>query len=565
MNNRPLNEAYAVFLVACRAGNVRSPTQLTALLVKIKKAMYYSESLRDRIILLRASANAIYAHLEAGGTLDPIPLASFLTSFGSLLPEPAPGEDYEGDVALLRNRIVTFAHGVLSTLFKAGMSPSPNAFTALVHLAGRLRVPDLLRVSLQDIRAAQVDIGETGLRTVLAAAGQTDAKDLLEDTWTRIARDADSQGNQIFFRDWITLGKACRNARHLHFFRTQLAELEHTIHPQYKDRVMSLLDRDPPQSRQSLSSIDLEAFDANLDALDKQIENITAVIMCGQPLDVRQTPFYMFLNPQKIPLANIDDLRKVYDEYTVDQHQPPAENTASAFSSTGIPLDELRFANWVSVVELMDQAYSLEKERRRRIDRKESDSTRGSSTSLLHDGRTSTLTIDRLRERIRILRKKPVGHSISQKVLAKLKYDRRNSRILHTESSPDTTISKPTAEQNDALQMQPPRISYYEFSSPELPSITRKARIDLVPTRPEASSAPSASLAPFPRLKYYVGLKSDHNAPSPTLSFRPLGKRKTPNHHSFRHQRPEELRQAEDLIEMEHGAESTASEGSNNR
>lgn len=447
VNNRPLNEAYTVFLVACRAGNVRPPGQVTALLANIKEAMDDCEALQDRIILLRASANAIYAHLEAGGTLDPIPLASFLTSFGSLLPEPAPGTDFEGDMALLRNRIVTFAHGLLSSLFQAGVSPSPNAFTALVHLAGKLRVPDLLRVSLQDIRTAHVDIGEIGLRTVLTSAGQTHANDLIEETWVRIAHDADAQGKQIHWRDWITLSKACRNAHHSDYFRTQLVELEHAIHPKYRDMVVATLDDDPPQPGKALGSLDLEAFDANLDALDKQFKNITAIIMSGQRLDIRQTPFYMSLNPQKIPLANVHDLRIVYDEYTVDQHQPPQEHTPSAFSSTGIPLDELRFANWVSVVELMDQANSRDNERRRMIALVGSDVPQSSTKGLLHDGRTSTLTLDRLRARIKILRETPIGPSrISKNPLAKLNYDRRDNHISHTENPLGTAVPKPTAE-----------------------------------------------------------------------------------------------------------------------
>lgn len=402
--NRPLEEAYTVFLVACRAGVVLSPSHVTGLITKIKKAIEGRDNLRDRVVLLRAIANALYAYLEAGASMDPIHTASFLTSFGSLLPEPASGEDYEGEMAILRNRILTFAHKSLSSLFQAGMPPSPNAFTALVHLAGKLRVPDLLRTSLQDIKTAEVDIGDIGLRTVLASAGLTGAKDLIEETWTQISHKAVLQGNQIDWRDWITLAKACRRAQGLDYFRTQLTELEYAMRPQYKDMILGTLDSEPSPSGKPLQVLDLEEFDKHFAELDQQMKNITAVIMSGQRLDVRQTPFYMSLDPERKPLANADDLKKVYDEYTMDPHQPPAENAPAALSSVGIPLDELRFANWVSIADLMDQASTLDEERLGGKEGTSSGESHNITGNRPHGDRAFTQSIDLLREKVKILR-----------------------------------------------------------------------------------------------------------------------------------------------------------------
>lgn len=423
--NRPLEEAYTVFLVACRAGVVLSPSHLTGLVAKIKKAMEDRDNLRDRVVLLRASANAMYAYLEAGGSMEPIITASFLTSFGSLLPDPTSGKDYEGDVASLRNRIVTFAHKCLSSLFQAGMTPSPNSFTALIHLAGRLRVPDLLRVSLQDIRTAQVDIGDVGLRTVLVSASQIGVKDLIEETWTRIAQNADAQGKQIDWRDWATLAKACRRAQHLEYFHTQLVEFEHAIHPQHREMIVGMMDNEPRPSGKPLRDFNVHDFDKHLAELDQQMKNITAIVMSGQRLDIRQTPFYMSLDPEKKPLASVDDLRKVYDEYTVDPHQPPADNPPAVLSSIGIPLDELRFANWASILELMDQANTLEENRLGALERTGSKNRHDTASNLLHSDTTSALSIDRLREKIKILRETPVGQiKIQQNALNRLNGNR---------------------------------------------------------------------------------------------------------------------------------------------
>ncbi|KAF1979661.1 hypothetical protein BU23DRAFT_548863 [Bimuria novae-zelandiae CBS 107.79] len=405
--NRPLEEGYTAFLVACRAGIIIPPGYLSGLIAKIRKAMEHCDLLRDRAVLLRAIANATYAYLQAGGSLQPIHVAAFLTSFGSLLPEPASGENYEGDMASIRNIIVTRAHETLSTWFQAGLPPSPNAFTALINLAGRLRVPDLLRVSLHDIETAQVNIGDIGLRTVLTSAGQTGAKDLIEETWASIVHKADSMGRQIDWRDWICLSKACRRAQHLDYFNAQLSEQEHAIPTPYKDMIVETLDNELPHTETTMQSLNPDAFETQFAELNQQIKNITAVVMSGQRLNIQQNPFYMSLDPEKLPLANILVLRDVYNEYTVDPHQPPAEDATPFRSSTGIPLDELRFANWVSVVEMMDQADKLDKERREAIRRTGSDVTQATTKNPLRNTHNSIISLDRLRKRIKSLREVP--------------------------------------------------------------------------------------------------------------------------------------------------------------
>ncbi|KAJ4347246.1 uncharacterized protein N0V89_011186 [Didymosphaeria variabile] len=578
MESRQLGEAYTTFLVACRAGNVLRPSHVTTLLSKIRKSIESCDTLGDRIVLVRAIANALYAYLEAGGSLEPIHAGQFLTSFGSLLPEPSPGSDYQGDTALLRNRIITFAHGTLSSLLQAGMPPSPQVFSALVNLAGRLRVPDLLRVSLQDADTAQVDLGDIGIRGVMFSAGQTGAKDLIEEFWTRIAHKAASNGRQIDWKDWVSFAKACKRADHVDYFRAQLREQEHAIPASSKHIVMEALDEETPYFERTIDISRSEEFESELGELDQQIKNITAVVMSGQRLDIRNTPFYMFLDPKRPPLARLEDMQKVYNEYTIDPHQPPPETstTPAALSPTGLPLDELRFANWVSVLELMDQAHSSEHERQSRLKRMGQDMARKEKKDPLKRDRTGLLALNYLRDHVRSMRDTSVGQSATRKtytpklITPSLPNEAHATKDISDSETRQPRFQKPVRiikhargssyrqidisqdaqfpESSQTTSSRPPtnnlQVLYHMF--PSGGKILKPAAASSEPDAPELDAASTSNniLPGYPRspdlkppsLKKYVSVKSDHEAPVsiPKISRNPLGKRKYANHHSFR-------------------------------
>lgn len=557
MANRQLREAYTVFLIACRAGVLINPSQITSLLSSIRANMNHCDGLRDRVVLLRAMANALYANLQAGGSLEPIHAGIFFTSFASLLPEPAPGRDYQGHKASLRNRIITNAHQNLSSLLQAGMPPTPQVFSALVTLAGRLRVPDLLRVSLQDAETARVDLGEIGTRNVLDSAGRVGAKPLIEEHWTRIAHKAALDGKQISWKDWASFARACKRADHLDYFRAQLREQEHTIHASSKDSIMAILEEEEHDWERTIDISRPEVFETELAGLNQQIKNIAAVIMSGQRLDLKKTPFYMALDPERPPLAKREHMQEVYNEYTLDPHQPPlAEGVLpTASSPTGIPLDELRFENWVSVVDLMDQAYSLDLERQSKLQRLGEDiATSEKKNPLQRDRSDKPLSPNVLREHIKNLRdtsvrqisiRKPYQVLIppSRPAKAYVKNNLSHSKveqpkalniIKHTDRSfcfrsIDLSSTVPTPSLSQPKFPRPLRkgnhnklqILYYKSSGKVAPA---QPDIDAASPLPQNMLTDRLPIRKIrsPSLENHATLEYDHEASAPKLSRNPL-------------------------------------------
>jgi hypothetical protein len=366
MTERPITEAYTAFMVACRAGVLLRPTHVTALITKIRAAIGAVPSMTDRMMLVRAIANALYAYLEAGGQLESIHVGSLIRALALVLPEPIAGEDFVGEAAEMRNTIVVAAHEMLSGLIQAGMSPQIHPFEALITLSGTLRVHALLDSTLQDIKNAGLELGTVVTRSVITSAGLLKDKHLVEQYWSRVVSAAEANSAQIPFEDWITFTKACRRANHADYFRSQLLKLSHAITASAERHLLQQIDMAdiPHKDNQSNQDMSMEELTADLDLLKDQTENIETVVMSGQALDFNITSFYMHLDPQHPSLGADDDLRHIYDEFTTDPYQPapspPAEDTPMPKSSTNIPLGKLRFLNWVSVLEMMDNAEAYE-------------------------------------------------------------------------------------------------------------------------------------------------------------------------------------------------------------
>ena len=376
ITERSLPEAYTAFLMACRSGEKMSGGQVTNLLNRLRVSMTKIPSVSDRFMIVRAIANALYAYQQCGGGLASIHVGIFIKAFESLLPEKAPGQDFTDEEAVLRNTIAVTAHECLAGLIQSGLMPESHVFVSLVSLAGRLRAPDLLKTTLEDAKAVGVTFGPIERRTLLTAAGLIKDRNLIQALWTLVVRDAENSGTQISYVDWITFAKACRRADYLRHIEQQLQEQAHTLTTSIEERVRSeVCDSEPGAANSSLQLMTPEQLKSDIQILQGQMENIRAVLMSGQPLKMQNSSFYMHINPNQPPLGSKEDLRAIYDELTTDPHQPapapdsPEKAVAPALSKTGIPLDELRFLNWVNVHEMMSAAATFSTYQQSIIDR----------------------------------------------------------------------------------------------------------------------------------------------------------------------------------------------------
>jgi hypothetical protein len=311
------------------------------------------------MIFVRAIANALYAYLQTGAQLESIHVGAFIRAFEDILPVKNAGEDFVGEEAEIRDAIAVAAHESVAQLIQAGLPVQLHPFQALISLAGKLRVPSLLETVLHDVKTAGIQLGPVGLRNVITSAGLLGNKLLIEQYWDRVVGTAEAERAQIPFGDWVTFVKACKRADHAGYFQKQLSQLQHAITSSIEQQMVDQINQQEHMSTtvESFQYMPLEALMAQVDKLKSQIKDMETVVMSGQPLDLRKSPFYMHLDPDYPPLFSSDNLRLVYDEMTTDPHQPPPPPPAKGVQSrTGLPLDELRFLNWVTILEMMVDA-----------------------------------------------------------------------------------------------------------------------------------------------------------------------------------------------------------------
>ena len=487
---RPISEAYTAFILACRAGTRMYPAQVTSLLTKLRASMRLSTSLSERVMILRSVANALYAYQESGCALESLHVGIFVHCFEDLLPATNPGENYHGVLAELRNTIVLTAHGILSGLIQAGFPVQVHPFGALMSVAGRLRVPDLLTTILDDTKTAKIDLGPIGTRSALTSAGLLMNKELVEQLWTSIVSKTSAEGAQIAFEDWITFAKACRRADLGDYFQKQLVTLSHTMTSNTEQHMVYQIGlTEPVIDMPSFEYMSVADLTAEMEGLKGQMKNVEAVIMSGRPLDLRQTPFYMHINPDTALLGSFEHLRAIYDEFTTDPHQPPApqpfEGSPSKpiTSSTGIPLAELRFMNWFTILEMTDEAEKYEAEVQAATNQALATATplKGTEPVRLRSyNRTPIHHKDELRQRIRTLRNpNTIPQSVFRKIGSKVPAD----------------MFKPMDYQSDGDSWTRMKIRKFGARDKEPADAPKQRR---------------------PRLTHYVGMESHHEAPRKT-------------------------------------------------
>ncbi|KAF2023508.1 hypothetical protein EK21DRAFT_105259 [Setomelanomma holmii] len=480
MTERPLSEAYTAFMMACRAGTTLSAFQVTGLLTKLRAAMDTTSSMAERLMLLRAVANALYGYQQAGGQLESIHVGIFIHCFENLLPEQTPGKDFQGEAAVLRNLVVVAAHEILSGLLQAGLSPQIHPFEALISIAGKLRVPNLLSTTLQDLTTAQINLGPIGTRSALTSAGLVKDAGLVEQVWSGIVDNANTEGSQLAIEDWLTFAKACRRSGMAKYFQEQLLKMSHTTTAGLEQHLAYQIGVTEKASKpRSFEYMTAEALSAELDGVKQQMKNVEAVVMSGSALDLRQSAFYMHLDPATTSLSSLENLRFVYDQYTTDPHQPappppPADDSPikPVLSSIGIPLEELRFMNWLTVLEMMNSAEVYEKHFQATIDKaiQEGTPVRDGSVEILHRVKIEPIRgkVD-LRERIRSLRSPAATSSaIFRKIGSKVPEEKFKPMAYASDADKwsMTTIrkhdnTKPKVKDEEGCQHKPPTLTYY--------------------------------------------------------------------------------------------------------
>ncbi|KAI5854371.1 hypothetical protein BZA05DRAFT_394025 [Tricharina praecox] len=373
---RPVREAYIVFLMACRAGTPPKPGVLTPLL---KETWMETHDVRAMIRL-------VYAFVGAGGTPNAIHLNSLIGGIlGSFPPELKPTDAeyeplYHGMLGLVRALITVFN--------RMGVPLSTGSFNTIISLGGKLRRQELIHSGLKELIDAGLSPTMVTYRTLLNAVGDMADVMLLEESWSMLKTGREQLRVPWDFNDWKALIRACVATGRVDFFEGQLAVHSHELSEIFVRNIIAVLQRaiitstatptPTPETAPSTTPLDKQALIAEVKTLteifsSRRIADFTRASgsSSSDGSSLSNDDLFSLLPSDTTPsgvtltAAQEAELHEIY----VSIAPPPSvldTETAGTKTSTGYDIDKLRFENWKAVNRLLFEAEWWEREQERR-------------------------------------------------------------------------------------------------------------------------------------------------------------------------------------------------------
>jgi len=376
IQERPVTEAYKVFLVACRSGTEMGQEALKVLLAKMRDAI--ETDLLPYDVGLRAMLVAACTHVCTLGRLNANHLFEIATSIMHTMPRSAAIQSPE-----VRQQYSDSILDTLGQLFIAfsvhGVRPGVAVFNAMISkVAARSKRKELLHTCVSRIRTGGLQPNAVTYRCLLKTAGDLQDAELLRESWSALVRLSESSGSPTSQLDWKMLVQAAVNVKDTAFIEEQMEASAHAMTPSLEEHVRYLMNTYQPSSDLAVNATDERADTERAARLRSKLSTDIQILeercKSNDVLNFRAQPMPMSLGQAShghLDEAAMEEVRQLYEQVSTDKRSSdllPAEGKDEreqereqeqlppAMSSTGFPLDELRFQNWQAINELLAEA-----------------------------------------------------------------------------------------------------------------------------------------------------------------------------------------------------------------
>ncbi|TGZ82678.1 hypothetical protein EX30DRAFT_338984 [Ascodesmis nigricans] len=355
---RPIREAYIVFLLACRAGQPPKATVLTPLLKETFRATH------DPRALLRL----VYNYVGAGG----IPSALHLNCLIQSILTGCPPEELDKNLSYVRSLIAAFA--------RVNVPPSTSTFNNLISLGGKLRQPALVFSAFKELLAAGLTPDTVTHRANLAAVAHLKEVDRLEATWKLLKEHKEATGRQWEGYDWHVFIKAAIACDNIPFFRKELFDARLELGP---DQVAKINHRLSTSLTLNMEGNTPDEYDSSKyhsqshQQMRAHIKALTDVFSSASTLDYASAypdgDQLFELDPGSSPAMtdsrpdaresslaetrpSVEELKEIYEKLTPAIHPATGEEATGTGTITGYDIATLRFENWRAINRLLFEA-----------------------------------------------------------------------------------------------------------------------------------------------------------------------------------------------------------------
>jgi hypothetical protein len=393
VQERPLDEAYKVFMLACQAGAAPGHDALKILMTRLRKVA--ATQPLENAAILRAMIMLCYTHTASGAPLHNKSLNELVIAITGLLKDHAYTKMSSDQLRPITNAISNLLSDLFGIWASQNSPPGIASFNSMIaNLAGRGKRKDVVDHALEAMDHYSLKPNTVTFRSILAAAGEMGDSEGIRSAWTDLVANRIEKGAALELIDWQNLLNATRRINDPEYLQQQLINFQHILPPHIIDRMSTALQagnfsrKSNPDKNPSSGDLETVARTMRIVGLLKQdVEYMSENAHLGR--NFYNEPVSLSLLNRSSLYTNVSDdhIRTVYDEMTTDSSAnlnifPPsssepntdaeaeaeadmeteAKEQAPAMSPTGYPLDELRYQNWKMINELISDAELHDKE-----------------------------------------------------------------------------------------------------------------------------------------------------------------------------------------------------------
>lgn len=357
VEQRPVIEAYKLWLAACRSGSAPMASIHIRLLQRLR--ILGADRSGPAGNILRAAVTSLYAYVGAGGTMTSKQLNEMSICLASILqrcndPTLEPARRTFPFVALIKKLFVIFA--------KHRAQPTISTFNNLIHNAGESGNAHLIPSLLHDMRDLDLAPSDSTMRSLVQAAASTGDVDSLRMAWSRLIDRAEAAGMPVSLQDWRTFATATTKCNAGDLLHGEMQRLPHAISPAITTAISDARRKATAPMGGHFASPKNHDYETTqlLDDLWADLNVLEALVDRESDHDFYRDPLTSSLQPDihggSYHGSPQMRLRELYDVLTTEKATLANEavgTVASTTTANGFPLDALRFEHWKTINQCM--------------------------------------------------------------------------------------------------------------------------------------------------------------------------------------------------------------------
>lgn len=357
--HRPLAESFQLFMMASRSGVMLHGGLFTNLLSRIARSSL------PRAVVVRTQLEAAKALASCNGEISTLNIGQITNSFNAILLRLTEDRSEASARSIVVEKLVSTVRTILNCFVLNGGKMDDRTLATFMETAKYAEQPEMIPWAFAF--APSEDL----FRHLCRTPESFDSLQHLSRTWMVLVAHSKRVHVQIQPETWKSLAKAVKSfsAEQQQFMAEQFSTLSHAIDEATMKDVQIILASDTNYDLATHDGFDAHSKVAasmneplvsldEAERLEKQASDLFAMISKETIHDWASSPLPMNYSPDS-ELGPEAELRDIYDRISADpgvRPPPLGDGETLPRSKTGIPLDELRFQNWLSVNELLAKA-----------------------------------------------------------------------------------------------------------------------------------------------------------------------------------------------------------------